>query len=156
MWVRPAERTCSKVWTTPAGLTEQETETQSWLWTMGLLQWEKLPVTHKSSLGSGVRAKQASWIVPSLTSPPQTAPHAAMRVALPWWTLMASPPCNLTGAPRQRNMAQMTEQSKTSKRQLRDKEIANLSDGEFKALVIKMLTDLIERGQKMKEQMKDT
>ena len=31
-----------------------------------------------------------------------------------------------------------------------------LHDGEFKALVIKMLTELIEFGQKMKEQMKDT
>ena len=48
----------------------------------------------------------------------------------------------------------MKEQSKTS--ELSDEEIANLSDGEFKALVIKMLTELIELGQKMKEQMKDT
>ena len=48
-------------------------------------------------------------------------------------------------------MAQMKEQSKTPERELRDKEIANLPDGEFKALVIKMLTELIELGQKMKE-----
>ena len=45
----------------------------------------------------------------------------------------------------------MKEQSKTSERELSDEEIANLSDGEFKALVIKMLTDLIELGQKMKK-----
>ena len=50
----------------------------------------------------------------------------------------------------------MKEQSKTSERELSDEEIANLSDGEFKALAIKMLTDLIELGQKMKKQMKDT
>ena len=50
----------------------------------------------------------------------------------------------------------MKEQSKTSERVLTDEEIANLSDGEFKALVIKILTDLIELGQKMKKQMKDT
>ena len=50
----------------------------------------------------------------------------------------------------------MKEQSKTSDRELGDGEIANLSDGEFKALVIKMLTELIELGQKMKKQMKDT
>ena len=50
----------------------------------------------------------------------------------------------------------MKEQSKTAGRELSDKEIANLSDGEFKALVIKMLTELIELGHKMKEQMKDT
>ena len=51
-------------------------------------------------------------------------------------------------------MAQMKEHSKTS--ELSDEEIANLSDGEFKALVIKMLTELIELGWKMKEQMKAT
>ena len=50
----------------------------------------------------------------------------------------------------------MKEQSKISERELNDEEIANLSDGEFKALVIKMLTNLIELGRKMKEQMKDT
>ena len=53
-------------------------------------------------------------------------------------------------------MAQMKEQSKASERELSKEEVANLSDGEFKALVIKMLTDLIELGQKMKKQMKDT
>ena len=48
----------------------------------------------------------------------------------------------------------MKEQSKTS--ELSNEEIANLAEGEFKALVMKMLTELIEFGQKMKEQMKDT
>ena len=43
-------------------------------------------------------------------------------------------------------MAQMTEQSKTSERKLSDKDIANLSNGEFKALVIKMLAEVIELG----------
>ena len=51
-------------------------------------------------------------------------------------------------------MAQMKEHNKTS--ELNDEEITNLSDGEFKALVIKMLTELTELGQKMKKQMKDT
>ena len=50
----------------------------------------------------------------------------------------------------------MKEQSKTSERELNNEEIANLSDGEFKAPVIKMLTELVKFGQKMKEQMKDT
>ena len=45
-------------------------------------------------------------------------------------------------------MAQMKEQSKTPERELSDEERANLSDGEFKALVIKMLTELIDLGQK--------
>ena len=50
----------------------------------------------------------------------------------------------------------MKEQSKTSERELSDEEIVNLSDGEIKVLVIKMLTELTELGRKMKEQMKDT
>ena len=50
----------------------------------------------------------------------------------------------------------MKEQSKTSHRELGDEEIANLSDGEFKALVIKMLTELIQLGKKMKKQRKDS
>ena len=50
----------------------------------------------------------------------------------------------------------MKEQSKASERELSDEEMANLCDGEFRALVIKMLTDLIELGRKMKKQMKDT
>ena len=51
-------------------------------------------------------------------------------------------------------MAQMKEQSITL--ELSNEEIANLTDREFKALVIKMLAVLIELGQKMKEKMKDT
>ena len=55
-------------------------------------------------------------------------------------------------------MAQIREQIKTQgkKKTLSDKEIANLSNTEFETLVIRMLTELIEIGQKMKEQMKDT
>ena len=53
-------------------------------------------------------------------------------------------------------MVQMKEQNKASERELSNEEIANLSDGEFKALVIKMLTELIELGRKMKKQMKET
>ena len=52
-------------------------------------------------------------------------------------------------------MAQMKEQSKASEREL-SKEIANLPNGEFKALVIKMLNELNEVGWKVKKQMKDT
>ena len=50
----------------------------------------------------------------------------------------------------------MKEQNKASERELSNEEIANLSDGEFKALIIKMLTELIELGWTMKKQMKDT
>ena len=45
----------------------------------------------------------------------------------------------------------MKEQIKSSERELNKEEITSLSNGEFKALVIKMLTDFIELGQKMKK-----
>ena len=53
-------------------------------------------------------------------------------------------------------MAQVKEHIKTPEKELSDKEIANLFDAEFKTLVIRMLTELIEFGHKMKEQMKAT
>ena len=63
---------------------------------------------------------------------------------------------NQTGARRQRNRAQMKAQSKTPEKELGNEEIANLSDVELKTLKIKVLTELIELGWKMKEQMKTT
>ena len=53
-------------------------------------------------------------------------------------------------------MAQMKEQITTPEKELNNKEIDNLSDAEFKTLVIRMLTELIELGRKMKENMKAT
>ena len=53
-------------------------------------------------------------------------------------------------------MAQIKEQIKTPEKQLSNKEIANPSDAEFKTLVIRMLTKLVELGRKMKEEMKAT
>ena len=95
---------------------------------------------------------QASFTVPSLAPTPQAAHSATRTVALPSWIPKAPPRYNLSAVTRQRNMAQMKEQHKIP--ELSDEEIANLSDGEFKDLVIKMLTELIELGQKMKEQWK--
>ena len=43
---------------------------------------------------------------------------------------------------RQRNMVQMKEQNKTPERELNKMEISNLSDAEFKTLVIRMLQEL--------------
>ena len=40
-------------------------------------------------------------------------------------------------------MAQVKEQIKTPQKELSDKEIANLSDAQFKTLVIRMLTEMI-------------
>ena len=53
-------------------------------------------------------------------------------------------------------MAQMKEQIKTPEKELSKKEIDNLSDAEFKTLVIRMLRELIEVSHKMKEEMKAT
>ena len=41
-----------------------------------------------------------------------------------------------SGAPRQRNIAQMKEQIKTPEKELSNEEIVKLSDAEFKTLVI--------------------
>ena len=52
-------------------------------------------------------------------------------------------------------MAQMTEHFKAPEIiQLSDEEIANLSDAEFKRLVIRKLTELVEFGHKLDEKMK--
>ena len=48
-------------------------------------------------------------------------------------------------------MAQMREQIKAPKIELRDEEIANLSDAEFKTLVIRMLTEIVEYGHTIEE-----
>ena len=47
---------------------------------------------------------------------------------------------------RQRNMTQMQEKNRTPEKELRDVEIADLSDAEFKTLVVRMLKDLAEYG----------
>ena len=52
-------------------------------------------------------------------------------------------------------MAQMTEHFKAPEKiQVSDKEIANLSDAQFKTLVIKTLTELVEFVRKPDEKMK--
>ena len=49
----------------------------------------------------------------------------------------------------------MKEQIKASeKMQLSNKEIANLSDAQFKTLVIRMLTEMVEHGCKLEEKVK--
>ena len=44
---------------------------------------------------------------------------------------------------RQRIMAQMEKQNKTPKKELNKMDISNLSEAEFKTLVIRMLKDFI-------------
>ena len=60
---------------------------------------------------------------------------------------------------RQRNMAQIKEQNKTSEEELNKMEISNLSDSEFKSLVIRMLKELSEDPnsiKKIQSEMKDS
>ena len=51
-------------------------------------------------------------------------------------------------------MAQMKEQIKAPKTELSDEVINNLSDSEFKSLVIRMLTEMVEYGHKIQEKLK--
>ena len=52
-------------------------------------------------------------------------------------------------------MAQMKEQIKAPEKiQLSNEEIANLSDAQFKTLVIRMLTEMVEYGHKVEEKVK--
>ena len=60
---------------------------------------------------------------------------------------------------RQRNMAQMEKQIKTAEKELNRMEISNLSDAEFKTLIIRMLKELSEDLNSIKNihsEMKDT
>ena len=50
----------------------------------------------------------------------------------------------------------MKEQIKAQEKQLSNEEIANLSDAEFKTLVIRMLTEMDEYGCKIEEKVKAT
>ena len=51
-------------------------------------------------------------------------------------------------------MAQMKEKVKTLEEELSNEEIDNLSDAEFKTLVIMMLTEMVEYRCKMEEKVK--
>ena len=48
----------------------------------------------------------------------------------------------------------MKEQIKTSGKEIRDEEIDNMSDAEFKTQVTKMLTEMVEDDHKIKEEVK--
>ena len=51
-------------------------------------------------------------------------------------------------------MAQMKEQVKAPEKELSEEELANLSDAQFKTLVIRMLTEMVEYGCKIEEKVK--
>ena len=48
----------------------------------------------------------------------------------------------------------MKEQIKTPEKELSNEEVAKLSDAEFKTLVIRMLTEMVEYGRKIEEEVK--
>ena len=52
---------------------------------------------------------------------------------------------------RQRNIAQLKEQNRTPEKKLNEMEITNLSDIEFKTLVVKILKELTEYGSNIKK-----
>ena len=52
-------------------------------------------------------------------------------------------------------MALMKEQIKAPKIELSNEEIANLSDAEFKTLVIRILTEMVEYGHKNRGKSED-
>ena len=57
---------------------------------------------------------------------------------------------------RQRNMTQMKEQIKSPEKELKEMEISNLSDAEFKTLVIRMLKKLSENFNSIKKIQSET
>ena len=83
--------------------------------------------------------------------------NASMCVALPWQIPKAICVIRIyvTGVPRQKKMAQMEEQIKAPEEiQLSDEEIANLSEAEFKTLVIRMLTEIVDYGRKIQDEVR--
>ena len=89
----------------------------------------------------------AGAIAPSRPLPHVQRHSAVTSATLPRGTPKA-PPLYVTDAPRQKKkMAQMTEHFKAPEKiQLSEEEIANLSDAQFKTLVIRTLTELVEFG----------
>ena len=74
-------------------------------------------------------------------------------VAPPWRTPKAQP-LYITGVPRKKSGPNERTDQSSKKIQLCDEKIANLSDAQFKTLVIRMLTEMIEFDHKLDEKMK--
>ena len=79
--------------------------------------------------------------------------NTAMWVASPGEYLRLHP-LECTGSQRQKSMAQMKEQIKAPKIEVSNEEIAKLSDAEFKTLVIRILTEMVENGCKIEGKVK--
>ena len=101
----------------------------------GLLpQWEKLPVSQESPLESVLETSRPAALFPLWPLPYRQ--HS--KEGYPAQVNTEGPaPLQLIRGPKQRNRAKMKEECKTLERELSKEDKANLSDGEFKALVIK-------------------
>ena len=98
--------------------------------------------------------KQSKWHC-SLSDPPPHTVSQHLDVGYPALvnTRGSAPLCSR--CIERKKMAQMKEQIKAPEKiQLRNEEIANLSDAQFKTLVIGMLTELVEFSRKLDEKMK--
>ena len=93
------------------------------------------------------RAEQAV-LFPLSPLPHRQYHSAATWVAPPWGTPKAPPLTMRNRHEETEKNAQMKEQIKGPKVKLSNEEIANLSDAEFKKLVIRMLTEMVEYGHK--------
>ena len=99
------------------------------------------------------RVKRAP-LLPLGPSPTYSRHSAAISVTPPRGTPKA-PPLYVTGVPRPKKRAQMTEHFRAPEIiQLSIEQIASLLDAQFKTLIIKKLTELVEFGQKLDEKMK--
>ena len=100
------------------------------------------------------RAKQVTLF--PLNPPPQTASQRNDKGCLALVNTQGPAPYYITGKPRPKTKkTQMKEQIKAPEKiQLSDGEIVSLSDAQFKTLVIRMLTEMVEFGHKLDEKMK--
>ena len=97
----------------------------------------------------------ASAIAPSQPLPHMQHHGATTTITLPQGIPKALPLYIQTRQDKKKKMAQMTEHFKAPEIiQLSSKKIANLSDAQFKTLVIRMLTELVEFRHKLDEKMK--
>ena len=89
---------------------------------------------------------------------PHVQCHSTATSVIPSRGTPKAPPLKVMDGPRQKKkkkMAQMTEHFKAPEKiQLSEEEITNLSDAQFKTLVIKTLTELVAFVRKLDEKMK--
>ena len=95
------------------------------------------------------------WVAVEVTESQQRAEQEALFPLGPLLNKYHNAATWVAPSWRQKNMVQMKEQTKAPEKiQLSNEEIDNISDAEFKTLVIRMLTELIELGRKIEEDMK--